>query len=286
MRHAAALVAALLLSACEEPRSDASNFPLPSNLLEVSGLAAAGPDSVFAHDDEYAIVHEVNVHTGKVVRTFALGNPTIAGDFEGIAAAGNRLYLVTSDGLIYSFAKGADRTRVAYRAHDTGIGPRCETEGLSLAPGGGHLLILCKRLRRGEDERRLEIYRWALDTEHAPSEPWMAIPLDTFLDRQQRAEFAPSGIEWDEAGERLLIVSGRNRLLVELGLDGKVHGVRSLDPARHSHVEGITVLPGCRMALADEGTDTQRARLAVYPCLPTAEPAAEPATEPVPSGTS
>jgi len=137
---------------------------------------------------------------------------------------------------------------------------------LSRAPSDHHLLILCKRLRRGEDVQRLEIYRWELGTEHAPQDPWIEIALDEFLDRQEQAEFGPTGLEWDEENGRLLIVSARNRLLVDLGTDGTVLNKRRLDGARHRRVEGITVLPGCRLVLADEGSATSRARLAIYPC--------------------
>ena len=265
-RLAVLLGAATLLVACEAEPEDSGSFALPSNLREVSGLAVASPDSIFAHDDEYAIIHEIGVSDGRVRRSFALGSPTIEGDFEGIAAAGERLYLVTSDGLIYAFDKGEDRKRVSYRAHDTGIGPRCEIEGLSRSPEADHLLVLCKRLRSGEDTPRLEIYRWRLGTEHADLDPWLAIPLDEFLGPDERAEFAPSGLEWDEARGVLVIVSGRNRLLVELDAEGNKLGARKLDSKRHRQAEGITVMPDCRLVLADEGSDTSKARLAVYPC--------------------
>lgn len=258
--------AALLLLACSEPPRDTTSFALPSSLLEISGLAAAGPDSVFAHDDEHAIVHELDARDGRIMRSFALGRPTIEGDFEGIAAVDDQLFLITSDGLIYAFNPGEDRTRVGYRAHDTGIGPRCEIEGLSRSPDPEYLLILCKRLRREEAVPRLEIYRWRIGTEHADLDPWITVSLDQFLQPPDAAEFGPSGLEWDADGERLWIVSGRNRLLVEMDREGTALAIRSLDPARHRQAEGIAILPGCRLLLADEGTDTARARLSVYPC--------------------
>lgn len=259
---------ALALGACEDQQEigEGGSFALPTNLREVSGLAVAGPESVFAHDDEYAIIHEIGIGDGRVRRSFALGSPTIEGDFEGIAAADNRLFLVTSDGLIYAFPQGEDRKRVSYRAHDTGIGPRCEIEGLSRSPEPEYLLVLCKRLRVGEDTPRLEIYRWKLDTEHADLDPWLDLPLDKFLEPEDQAEFAPSGLEWDEEKRKLMVVSGRNRLLVELDEQGAKIAARRLDSSRHRQAEGITVMPDCRLVLADEGSDTAKARLASYPC--------------------
>lgn len=268
MRRLSTFGLVLALAGCQaDDPEGAENFALPTNLREVSGLAVAGPDRVFAHDDEFAIVHEFDTKTGRIVRSFALGKPTIEGDFEGIATdRTGRIYLVTSDGLIYAFDPGEHRQRVAYSAHDSGIGPRCELEGLSRAPDDDHLLLLCKRLRVGEDTPRLEIYRWKLGTEHADLTPWLAIPLARFLDSDQRARFAPSGLEWDEARRKLFVVSGRSHLLVEIDETGEVVSTRSLDPRRHRQAEGIAILPGCKLALADEGSDTAKARLATYPC--------------------
>ena len=266
MRAAVALLFAVGLIGCDKVDNQSTSLALPTGLREVSGLADAGPDSVWAHDDEHAIVHEVDVRDGHIVRSFALGKPTLDGDFEGIAAVGNSLYLVTSDGVIYSFQAGEHRQRVPFRAHDSGLGPRCEIEGLSRAPDDAYLLILCKRLRSGEDIPRLEIYRWLRGSEHADLEPWRAIPLDRFLEASQRAEFAPSGLEWDAERERLLVVSGRNQLLVELDAEGGVLATHRLDSSQHPQTEGIAILPGCRLVLADEGSETSRARLSVYPC--------------------
>ncbi len=128
----------LLLASCgRQQEAGETTYNLPSELNEVSGLAAAGPDSVFTHDDEFAIVYEFRLTDGHILRTFALGDPTIEGDFEGIAAADGRVFLVTSDGLIYSAAPGENGKRVPYRVYDSGVGPRCEVEGLSQAPTAG-----------------------------------------------------------------------------------------------------------------------------------------------------
>lgn len=268
LRGSSVLLATALLCGCaQEDSEDHKAFALSSNLREVSGLAVAGPNTLYTHDDEYAIIHEIDIDNGHVVRSFALGDPTIEGDFEGIATApSGEIFLITNDGLIYAFERGEHRKRVAYRAHDSGIGTRCETEGLSRAPDPDHLLLLCKRLRVGEDTPRLEIYRWKLGTEHAEFDPWLDIPLADFLTEDQRAQFAPSGLEWDEGQKKLFVVSGRNHLLVEIDDKGTVVATRSLDPRRHRGAEGIAILPGCRLALADEGTESAKARLAIYPC--------------------
>lgn len=265
-RAAAVIVGAALLACCGSAPRGSETVRLPNQLDEVSGLAAASQDTVFTHNDESAVVHEVDVRDGRILRSFALGDPTLEGDFEGIAYVGGTVFLITSDGLIYSAKPGQHGTRVPYAVADTTIGSRCEIEGLSEAPEPGALLIVCKRLRQREGEQRLEIWRWRIGASAADPEPWLRLPLDRFLKKKQRAEFGPSGIEWDAARKRLLVLSARNRLLVQLDPAGKVLSVDTLDRSRHPQAEGAAILPGCRLVLADEGTPTRSAQLAVYPC--------------------
>jgi uncharacterized protein YjiK len=260
-----AWLAALPLAACGAPQEESRGvYNLPSELSEVSGLAAAGPDSVFTHDDEYAIVYEFRLRDGHILRAFALGKPTLEGDFEGIATAGGRVFLVTSDGLIYSALPGKNAERVSYHVYDSGIGPRCEIEGLSEAPEPGALLLLCKRFRNDSEQARLEIYRWTIGAERADPTPFLSLPLADLLDGADQVEFRPSGIEWDAGAGRLLVVSARNRLMLTLDRAGRLLDRRRLNGARHAKTEGVALMPDGRLVLADEGSKTREGRLTVY----------------------
>lgn len=255
-----------LLSACG-PGGDGGEtvFNLPTELKEVSGLAVAGPDSIFTHDDEFAIVYELRLSDGRMLRAFALGDPTLEGDFEGIAAADGKVYLVTSDGLVYAVEPGGHGDRVPYRVYDSGIGPRCEVEGLSQAPAPGELLLLCKRFRNDSEEARLEIYRWKFGAERAEREPFLSLALDSLLGEAESVDFRPSGIEWVPQSGQLHIVSSRNRLLVTIDPEGTLIETRRFNKSRHPDTEGITLMPDGRLVLADEGSRTREGRLTVYP---------------------
>lgn len=256
---------ALLLAACgNTPGGSDTSFNLPGKLTEVSGLAVAGPDSVFTHDDEFAIVYEFRLGDGKVLRSFALGKPTLEGDFEGIATAGGRIFLITSDGLIYAFKPGRDGERVAYRVFDSGIGPRCEIEGLSQAPEPSALLLLCKRFRNDNTQSLLEIYRWQIGQDHADPEPFLSLPLDQLVEKKERAEFRPSGIDYAPACQQFFIVSARNHMVLVLDRAGKVVDSRTFKKSRHPQAEGIAAMPDGRVVLADEGSRTRKGRLTIY----------------------
>lgn len=262
------LLAAGVVLGAAKPVDEARRFSLPQGLEEISGLAIASPTSVFAHNDEHAIVYEIELERGRVRRAFALGEPTLEGDFEGIARAGDRVFLITSDGLIYAAQIGRHRQRVAYTVHDSGIGPRCEIEGLTLGPVAGELLILCKRARRdglNPATRRLTVYRWKIDSEHAVETPFLSLPLADLLAEEERPDFRPSGIDWDGRTKRLSIVSGRNRIMLTFDREGALIEKRRLSARPHPMTEGIAMLGGRWLALADEGSATRRGRLTVYP---------------------
>ena len=260
---------ALLLAGCEPAEvSENGVYNLPSELNEVSGLAVAGPDSVFTHDDEYAIIYEFRLRDGHMLRTFALGEPTIEGDFEGIAVWAGQVFLVTSDGLIYAARPGRNGERVPYRVYDSGIGPRCEIEGLSQSPDPDELLLLCKRFRNDSEEARLEIYRWKIGRDRAEAAPFLSLPLETLMPGDELAEFRPSGLEFDPASGQLLVISARARTLLVLDRAGRFIERKRFQANRHPETEGITVMPDGRLVLADEGSKTREGRLTTYRLRP------------------
>src|SRR5512147_3239724 len=119
LRAVATLLALGMLCACGESQSnvaaasrldatDVEQWKLPKKLDEISGLAFDEQDRLFAHNDERAVIHQIDWHRGSLVKSFALGDPPVRGDFEGIAVAASRFYLMTSDGMLYSAAEGDD----------------------------------------------------------------------------------------------------------------------------------------------------------------------------------
>ena len=265
-RAGPAAVAALLLAACApaQGESGSSAYNLPQGLQEISGLAVAGPDSVFAHDDNTAIIYEIGLSDGHIKRAFALGKPTVEGDFEGIATAAGRVYLITSDGLIYGAKPVANGERAPFRVYDTGIGSLCEIEGLAEAPEPGHLLVLCKRPRQRDEDVKLTIYSWPLDSEHAPVSLWFSLPMKGIIKKSERHDFRPSGLEWDPRAQKLYVVSGHSRTLLVFDRDRHLVEKRRLNAESHPHTEGIAIMPDGRLVLSDEGSKTRSGRLAVY----------------------
>ena len=146
---------------------DATRWNLPKRLDEISGLALSADERLFAHDDERAVIYEVDWHRGRVSKAFALGDPPLKGDFEGIAIAGDDFYLVNSDGVLYRAPEGDDGAHVGYERIDTGTSRRCEIEGLAYDVRRALLLLGCKAPREASLRGRVSVFAWATGTARA-----------------------------------------------------------------------------------------------------------------------
>jgi len=237
----------------------AYHWSLPNRLKEISGLTLTPDGRLFGVDDERAIIYEIDYEQGGLRKAFALGDPAVAGDFEGLAHDGERFWLVTSDGLLYGAIEGGDGARVEYELQDTGLGKRCEIEGLAWFRE--RLLVLCKEARKGE---RLAVYAWDPHSAIEDESGGFELPMSDILDRLDKSSLRPSGLAVDLRRATLLVIAARERALVELGPAGEFMDAIELPlVGLHPQAEGIEVTESGTLIIADEGGGG-RARLAVY----------------------
>ena len=238
-------------------------WKLPKRLREISGLALTSDERLLAITDEQAIVYELDYLEGKIVKSFALGNPIVRGDFEGIAVLGDTIWLMTSDGLLFAAGEGPDGGFVRYQKYDTGNGAFCELEGLGQDRVAGTLIMACKEgiKRKKKDLKIFELSASANGIEHIRDIPLPGPSIRTMIDKNR---ISPSGLAVDpQTGERVL-VAARQDALVRLTPDGALIEAIILEKkGRHKQAEGIEITRDGRMLIADEG-GKGRARLAVY----------------------
>ncbi len=233
----------------------AAHLKLPGRLREISGLAMTGDGRLLAHNDERGAVYEIDYRDGSIVKTFQLAdtaNP-VAGDFEGIATAGEQIYLVTSSGRLYEFTEGADRESVLFNAYATGVGRDCEIEGLAYNDSRRELLLMCKGSRSADLKGRLAIYHWSIDGKQLSENPRTVIPVIEFSRPIAQTKFQPSGIERHPASGNYFVVAARQRAIAEITPDGQVLAVRQFPAKWHRQVEGITFAADNTLIVADEG---------------------------------
>jgi uncharacterized protein YjiK len=243
----------------EEP----PRWRLPDRLSEISGLAVTPDDRVFAHDDERAVIYEVDLREGRLKKAFGLGSPLVRADFEGLEIVDGRFFLVTSDGQLYESREGEDDERLGYNVYLTGVGRLCEVEGLSVSPDDRQLLLLCKTPRTSSVEGRITIFRWSIDSHTIVQQSTISLPDQAFRDGVGGRGFRPSGLAKTPEGDHYFLVSARQPAIAEISLDGRVWGVRSLSRRTHPQAEGVAVLSDGTLLVADEGAG-RGGRLATY----------------------
>ena len=236
---------------------------LPNTLREISGLAVSPDGRLFAHDDERAIIYELDITRGGIVKAFTLGSPPLAGDFEGIdISPEGEFWLITAEGQVRRFREGANGSAVAYETFDTGLADICEIEGLAYV-SAQRLILACKRNAARNMRNTIALYEWR------PGETaqlWRTLPEAEVAARAGVRRFRPSSLDIDPVTGRLLVLSAFDAALAELSPEGELLAARALGSA-HIQAEGVAVLADGALAVADEAKDA-RPLLSRYPRIP------------------
>jgi len=233
---------------------------LPNELREISGLAVSPDGRLFAHNDEFAIIYEIDTSSGRVVGSFGVGTPE-RGDFEGLAITPDgAFWLTTSDGQVLRFNAGDNGARVPFEQFDSGLRETCEIEGLAYLEGEQNLIFACKENHERAMRRTIAFYAWSPGGDAATL--WRSVPESEIVDAVEARRFRPSSIEFDPERERWLVLSAFQPVLAEFDNAGNLRSARRLH-SDHIQAEGLTVLPDGSLVIADEGGDG-RAMLSIY----------------------
>ncbi len=226
---------------------------LPGELREISGLATSGDGRVFGHNDEYGRVYEIDLATGSIINAFNVGRFGVPGDFEGIAVAGERFFLLSSAGDLVEFREGAGGSAVAYQVYPLGLGRLCEMEGLAFEESQNALLLPCKTPRSRSLKDHLVVFSVPLTSMTPDPEPRILLPLKDLDSAGLGKNFHPSAIEVHPETGSLVLVAAREEAMVELSSDGAILATVDLKRKSHPQPEGLTFLPDGSLVIANEG---------------------------------
>jgi uncharacterized protein YjiK len=253
-----------VLDAYDFSKDGGHEIRLPKGLDEVSGLAMTPEGRLFAHNDERAIIYELELESGRILKAFSAGFGGIRGDFEGIALAGQRFFLSTSTGEIVETEEGSPGSAMGYQVHLTDLGESCELEGMAFDPEANTLLLPCKEVRARDMRDHIVVFSVEVGTMTVARVPRIFLPLDELEAMGLKGSFSPSGIEVDPESGNLFLISARGEAILEFSSQGRLLGVRNLKKKNHAQPEGITFDPRGALLLADEGQG-KRGRLTRYP---------------------
>jgi uncharacterized protein YjiK len=228
-----------------------ARWRLPKGLEEISGLAVTSEGRLVGHDDERAVIYEIDVETGAVAERVRLGDPVARGDFEGLAIGGGAVFLVTSDGLIHCFAEAGGRRRDDFEIFDSGLSAIAEIEGVAWDAPGGRLILACKSSHSAALNGALVLYAWSPDAPDQHARPCLTVPAYALAEAVGARAFHPSGLEIDARTGRIVLVASTEKAIVELDAGGGLLASRLLG-AQHRQPEGVTIMPDGSLVIADE----------------------------------
>lgn len=236
---------------------------LPKALDEISGLAYSSDGKLFAHDDEESTIYQIDEKSGSIVKKFFL-KPKVFDDFEGIAIARGKLYLVTSNGDLYEFAEGKNDERVSYNVYHTDLKKSNDVEGLCYDPATNALLLACKDFPgKGYDGNR-SVYAFSLRTMKLEMKPRVLLPLANIETTSRNNVFKPSGIERHPMSGTFFVLAANGESIVEVSKDGAVLGQMTFPKNVHPQAEGITFSSDNTLIISNEAA-SGRAKLLRYP---------------------
>lgn len=244
------------LEAARTRADTASDTPLtrwllPSGLAEISGLGLTSDQRLLTHNDEVGRVFEVNYRRGVIVKSFWVGEQIVRDDFEAIAVAGDRIFLLASTGKLYQFPEGANGSHVPFTLHDTGLGTECEFEGLAYDATANALVLACKNILAAGLKDFVVLYKYSLADTTASRIARVTIPLDRVIGTNVWKGFSPSDIEVDPASGDYVLVASQQKALLRVTSAGEVVWSRAL-PRGQDMSEGLAITRDSLLILSDE----------------------------------
>ncbi|MCU0408419.1 MAG: SdiA-regulated domain-containing protein [Bacteroidales bacterium] len=262
-----------VLSGQQQKAYDLANpdlkLTLPPLLMEVSGISWLDRDLLAVVQDEDGMLFLYDTKNNKIVSGKTFGLP---GDYEGIAVKGKNLFVLRSDGTIFSIP---DYTQQQLKTSSLRSSvPAPDNEGLCFDNKGNRLLIAPKgRINDENSKNKRFVYSYNLATGKPDGKPAFVIDLG------EVKKFAlannPELVKKDKKGKpkepdismhasaiaihpvtgKLYLISSSDRLLFVFGSQGLTERIYRLQPKLFPQPEGITFSPEGDMYISNEGSD-------------------------------
>ncbi|MNJ84194.1 hypothetical protein D3C87_16370 [compost metagenome] len=243
---------------------------LPPELREVSGLSIVDSKTLICIQDEEGIAFIYDLKKQEVTRKIVFAGP---GDYEGIAPAGNDLYVLRSDGVLFRI-HNFEKEQQQIDSIQTGI-PNKDNEGLCYDKVNKRLLIGSKsKIAKGAEYKNLRtIYAFDLQSKTLQKEPLYVYDIQVIKDFAQKnkielptkpskknpneldvaLKFQISGIYLHPKSKLLYVLSASDYYLFVFDGAGAIKHLEVLDPLKFNKAEGIAIMPNGDLYISNEG---------------------------------
>lgn len=228
-------------------------YGMPDILIEISGIAWAGDQTLYCVQDEVGAVFSFNLESEEVEDVTRFSGE---GDFEDIAVSDDEVYVLRSDGQVYHF----NRTSGDVEINDYRLQLQClDAEGLFFGDSAQSLYVACKEAGESDNENERTIYRFdSSDTESSGSFTIDTDDINDFIDGEypdaniSEVQFNPSAFAIHPSTGQRYVLSADDRMLVVYGKK-ELEAVYLLPEELYYKPEGLTFAPNGDLFLSSEG---------------------------------
>jgi len=255
---------------------------LSAELVEVSGLCFDREiNQLLAVEDENGIIYTLDKNNGDILARDTFYKP---GDYEGIAATQDYIYVLKSNGTIYKVQK--EVRKLAPQKMKSFITKDYDVEGLEYDPSTDALLISSKFYISDNKKNFRFIYRYDLNTGIMSEAPYLTISRediknyikDHYTPEQAQLKFkkilnddldymhvGPSAVAVHPITGNLYIISSQSKVLLIYDVITKqlIH-FQKLDKKTFEQPEGMCFDPAGNLYISSEGKK-EAAKLVVIP---------------------
>lgn len=229
-------------------------YELPDILKEVSAIVYMDKNRFACVQDELGKVFIYNTSDGKIEKEIPFA---AAGDYEGLAIAGETAFVLKADGKIFEI-KNFSGAKPAVVEHNTHLTAKHDTEGLCYDSKNNRLLVSIKGSETGNPDYK-GIYAFDLKTNKMDKSPVYKIDLNDEIFQNAKSKKAGSAIQpsaiavHPKTGDIYLIDASKARLLI-MDESGKIKSLKSLGNKDFNQPEGITFSPEGKLYISNEGS--------------------------------
>jgi hypothetical protein len=243
-------------------------YVLPQVLHEISGITETDISTIACVQDEHGIVYIHDLNKNVIIRQFVFGSD---GDYEGIARVDKTLYIIRSDGLLTGISN-FNTDNYKKTSYATGV-PGKDIEGLCYDKKNNRLLIIPKEFSgdHKENKNKRFIYGFDLASKELIKSPVLSFDTKAVKkfavennikvpmkgkkgeEKEPDIEMRISAISIHPLTGRLFAISGSERLLYVLDMNGKIEFLERLDKDLFAQPEGITFMKNGDMIISNEG---------------------------------
>jgi hypothetical protein len=226
-------------------------YVLKKRLLEVSGIAYLGGDSMAAINDERGELFLLDLKTNESQRYKFKGKD----DYEDLVKTDSFYYVLESDGDLHEIGFPPAVTDTSFDFPEDG--KKIEFESLVWYKKLNKLVLITKDQRDEDRIVSIDAYSFDLSTKRFDTTFFFKLPVKDVFTKLENysSECKPSGASIHPITNKLFIIASVGKVLLECSPEGRLEKIYKLNPSQFPQPEGITFADNGDMYISNEGLE-------------------------------